>query len=156
MSNTYLYIELYLYKGMYMLSSRTQSTLDEVALARKVKQSLNALSPFLALPITPATARDYVDVLKKHDILYYFEEDANNVVIYDTNSRGVDRETSFTSRQATMLNVIRNRFMEDDESFKTLFNTVWCADDSGLERDDERASELISDAFDIVDRICVR
>ena len=149
--NTLQTQHLTLYKGMYMNLSRIDAaSVDEVASARKSKESLKAIEPFLTCFVSKRSAKEYVNTLVEHNMLYFFEEDANNVVVYDIED-GAEVERTFTTRQATMLNVIRNRFRHDVDAFETMFDTVFCNDQSSLETDDDRAYDYMEAEQDITD-----
>ena len=120
--------------------------------ARDVKASINDLMPFLTCEVSAVTARNYVNVLVKHDMLYYFEEDANDVTVIGDDFKNIEEVSKFTSRQAGMLNVVRARFMMDDVAYKALFDAVLNADANLI--DEETLSLLAQqDEYEVAEQV---
>lgn len=124
-----------------------------IAEARRAKESIAALEPFLGCQVTPTNAKKYVEVLSKHNMLYYFEQDANDVEVFSTDENDVEYKHNFTERQATFLNVIRNRFMGDENSFRAMFDAVFYLDSDGYVDGGTVGAEQRIDEIEIVGRL---
>lgn len=85
--------------------------------ARDARNKLKELSYFLTCPINIDSARKFIKTLVDNNMLYYFEEEAENV----TNEEG---EYLFTYKQAVLLNIIRNKFRETPNVYNLLFDEV--------------------------------
>lgn len=127
--------------------------MDEITLKRKAKESLDVLFPFLTCSINKHSAKYYVDTLVKHNMLYFFEDDANDVVVFETKSNGQEYSHSFTPKQATILNVIRNRFRNDETSFQAMFDAVFCSDNKCMITDEERAANYLQNELEVVNKL---
>lgn len=77
--------------------------------AQKSRKIRNDLMVFLACPINKRAARQFVGALMSNNILFYFDEKAEDTLI-------------ISKRESDMLNSIIDRFKEVPSAYKTLFN----------------------------------
>lgn len=85
--------------------------------ARIAKEKLHDLGVFLSCEINNDSVTGFIKVLMKNDMLYYFEEEAQLAV----NDEGVNL---FTLNQATLLNLIIERFKEKPIFYNKLFSEI--------------------------------
>ena len=85
--------------------------------ARVIRDKTRKLEKFLNCHIDNSAAVEYIDTLIDNDMLYYFEEEAEEAL----SQNGL---YLFTSKQAVLLNIIRNRFKENNFIYNGLFNNV--------------------------------
>ena len=77
----------------------------DFSLAAKAREGFNAVKRFAYCELNEHSHREYVDTLIKHDMLYYFEEDAEDAV-------DEEDQPLFSHKQATILNYIKIRFQQ--------------------------------------------
>lgn len=82
---------------------------------RKEKKDFDDLLYFLDCSLDKDNVKSFISTLINKNMLYYFEEDALNVV----NS---NNQLLFSYKQALILNAIKNRIKDDPNLFSHLFN----------------------------------
>jgi len=94
-----------------------QGRVFDLGMARITREKVRQLEVFIDCKIDDSSADNFIKVLTKNNMLYYFDEEAEDAV--DDNDEHI-----FTYKQALLLNVIRNRFKEHPLIYSRLFNEV--------------------------------